>query len=95
LAAYPGRKNLIWLSEAFPLQSAMVSDLRFENRDSLQNYNAEVARLSDRMTSAQIAVYPIDVRGMTAVSDLFQIGNDGNDEYGRPLRGDNLLHNEA
>ncbi len=94
LAAYPGRKNLIWISEAFPLQSALISDVNFENRDTASDFRVEVARVADRLMSSQIAVYPIDVRGLTAVSDLFQIGNDGHDEYGRPLRGDNLLHNE-
>ncbi|MFI5103316.1 MAG: VWA domain-containing protein [Terriglobales bacterium] len=84
LAGYPGRKNVIWISEAFPLTS-LVSDLKFQNRDAADNYSLQIARIADRLMSAQIAMYPVDLHGIPMNSDLFQIGNDGHDEYGRKL----------
>lgn len=62
LAGYPGRKNLIWLSESFPF------DIVFNNispkSDQLQrHYGHDVAMTGSLLSDAQVAVYPVDARG--------------------------------
>lgn len=57
LDGIPGRKNLIWLSGAFPLSIVpRVGDPH--------DYRADIRNEIDRMTREQIAVYPINVRGV-------------------------------
>ena len=77
LSAIPGRKNLLWFSASFPLTvlpditSNQVSDPDTPANDNFINPFAPVADLSgefrdtiDRLSRSQIAVYPIDVRGV-------------------------------
>ena len=57
LDGIPGRKNLIWFSGAFPLSIVpRVGDPH--------DYRADIRNEIDRMTREQIAVYPINVRGV-------------------------------
>jgi VWFA-related protein len=63
VAGYPGRKNLIWLSGDFPIALGP----EFDNRPELPNYllyQSSVHETSTLLASSQIAVYPIDVRGL-------------------------------
>ena len=80
LAGYPGRKNLLWLSEAFPLDinPALALSGTIESR----NYSPSIARVADKLIDAQVAVYPIDARGLAAPS-FFETSNPGTDELGR------------
>jgi VWFA-related protein len=64
LAAYPGRKNLIWISGGFPQMVNIVD----------RNYTAAITRTADLLSNAQIAVYPVDARG-SATSPTFQAQN--------------------
>jgi VWFA-related protein len=61
LASYldglPGRKNLIWFSSQFPL-SLFASD------SDGPNYRAESKATLDLLAHDQIAVYPVDARGV-------------------------------
>jgi VWFA-related protein len=61
VAGYSGRKNLIWLSADFPvgLQSLLQSP-----SPQKENYDREIYEASAALSSGQIAVYPIDVRGL-------------------------------
>lgn len=65
VSGYPGRKNLIWISSAFPFaimpdQSATLV-ARF---GGIRNYAGELAGVASALTDAQIAVYPVDPRGI-------------------------------
>ena len=62
VAGYSGRKNLIWLSGDFPvgLQHAILESLSA----SKDICDREIHETSAALSSAQIAVYPIDVRGL-------------------------------
>ena len=65
VAGYPGRKNLIWISSAFPLaimpdQSATLA-AKFTG---IRNYADEISAVASSLTDAQIAVYPVDPRGI-------------------------------
>jgi VWFA-related protein len=65
LSAIPGRKNLIWFSGGFPLSVAPDStnptDDRFIGMADLEQEYRETSRL---FTTSQVAVYPVDARGL-------------------------------
>lgn len=63
LSAFPGRKNLIWFSGSFPIALGMDASDQTNFKTMLDNGQAffETSRL---LASAQIAVYPVDARGL-------------------------------
>lgn len=63
LSGYPGRKNLIWITTAFPIGVGPDVNLGPNEFDNLQNYEQVIISLSQAMVDAQIAVYPVDPRG--------------------------------
>jgi VWFA-related protein len=65
LSGYTGRKNLLWLSEAFPETVLPNAD---DSRSNYRNYLAVFQRYSGLMEASQISVYPIDIRGLKNTS---------------------------
>jgi VWFA-related protein len=68
----PGRKNLVWLSAAFPVGISLGSDAasgKFGGTASVdpfaENYSPRLREATDRLTLSQVAVYPVDIRGLT------------------------------
>ena len=64
LGGYPGRKNLLWFSAAFP--SWIAPDIDF-GRDSFAGtaaYTDRIRKAFESLTDAQVAVYPVDARGL-------------------------------
>jgi len=59
LAAFPGRKNLIWFSESFPVNLFGSTDPRFEG---------DVKKTINLLTAARVAVFPVDARGLKVTS---------------------------
>jgi VWFA-related protein len=70
VANFRGRKNVLWLSEEFPVYFGPEVN-RNDPHPNLQNY-AELTRDTEGMlSSAQMSIYPIDVRGLvTGVSPM-------------------------
>jgi VWFA-related protein len=65
VSGYPGRKNLIWISSAFPLAITPDANLTMVAKFSgMRNYGADMTAVASALTDAQIAVYPVDPRGM-------------------------------
>jgi VWFA-related protein len=65
LAGIPGRKNVVWLSGSFPISITATTnsgDLSLDN----PNYTAKIKRVTNLLAEAQVAVYPVDVRGILA-----------------------------
>jgi VWFA-related protein len=63
LAAFPGRKNLIWFSGSFPLD--IFPDATLTNPFSVMQLDEQEFReTTNLLTKAQVAVYPIDARGL-------------------------------
>ena len=58
VAGYPGRKNLIWLSAAFPVFTYQ------ENLGDSRNYFPEVQQTANLLADSEMAIYPVDVRGL-------------------------------
>jgi VWFA-related protein len=74
LVGIPGRKNVIWFSGGFPLD--VEPDVRNDNdahpTESVVRNDEEVRKTDNLLTRAQIAVYPVDARGvMTDPSQNF------------------------
>jgi VWFA-related protein len=65
LAGYPGRKNLIWISESIPMM--IVPDIHKISREN-RDFSDQLAITANLLTDAQIAVYPIDARGLVTSS---------------------------
>ena len=61
LSGYTGRKNLLWLSEAFP---AGVLPQKANWQPDARNYLLTFQKYSGLLEASQISVYPIDVRGL-------------------------------
>jgi VWFA-related protein len=67
LAAIPGRKSLIWLSGTFPM--GIFPGVNLRNSDSSTgSYTEHVKQAVNLLAESHIAVYPVDVRGLTAYS---------------------------
>jgi VWFA-related protein len=84
LSGYPGRKNLIWISEAFPLSIDPNMELTGDTFAGTRNYGPQIAAAADSLIDAQIAVYPIDARGLVPPS-MFDAANSGRDSFGRSM----------
>ncbi len=63
LSGYSGRKNLLWLSEGFPI-TLDPDALNGARLGTLRGYSEILRQTSALLSSSQISVYPIDVRGV-------------------------------
>jgi VWFA-related protein len=64
LAGYPGRKNLIWISEGFPL--SLYPDTTASDEVLLvEDYSPIVEKIADDLMGAQVALYPISAAGVS------------------------------
>jgi VWFA-related protein len=69
LAGFPGRKSLIWASGGFPFSvSDNTMQLAPAGRDSLVDVLPMYEHTWQLLNDAQIALYPVDVRGLQVVS---------------------------
>ena len=69
LARLPGRKNLVWVSAGFPIAIGF-EDPRSRNymASELQGFGPDLDRLARVLSHADLAIYPVDARGL--VGDL-------------------------
>jgi VWFA-related protein len=63
-SAYPGRKNLIWVSGAFPLTLTPQSQSGRGFSSSPRTYGPELEEISHLLAANKVAVYPVDIRGL-------------------------------
>src|SRR5579884_203683 len=84
LSGYPGRKNLIWVSETFPFD-VMLTSASAKATMNDRNYMHDIARTGNLLSDSQIAIYPLDARGLSG-SGLFNVANNS-DQYGNPVAG--------
>jgi len=75
LANFSGRKNLIWFSGSFPLQIEADPTIK-DPFGVVADSNQELRETTNLLSAAEISVYPVDVRGLTAtpVFDASQSG---------------------
>jgi VWFA-related protein len=75
LAGLPGRKNLIWFSGSFPI--SILPDGNLLNPFSIAGDNSDKFRQTTALLSqSQVAVYPIDARGLTG-SSVYSVESSG------------------
>jgi len=63
LSGWSGRKNLIWLSGGFPTGVLPGGEV-LDPFAAIANYSPEIHEAVDRLTLSQVAVYPVDIRGL-------------------------------
>ncbi len=63
LVGIPGRKNVIWFSGGFPL-NIEPNTTEADPNDSVVRNDDEVRKTDNLLTRAQVAVYPVDSRGL-------------------------------
>ncbi|HEY2113904.1 MAG TPA: VWA domain-containing protein [Candidatus Angelobacter sp.] len=97
LSGYPGRKNLIWLSEAFPDYivpehtdiGRITTTVASAQQSVIHDYQTQIDHTADLLSNAQVAVYPVDAGTLVnrdAYSSLSNTDNNGN-FLGRSARG--------
>lgn len=87
LSRYPGRKNLIWVSESIPMNvfATVTSKVQVQpGSDQVQDvytgyisdrtHGDQLAYLANLLTDAQVSVYPVDARGLVG-SALYNVAN--------------------
>jgi VWFA-related protein len=66
VGGYPGRKTLLWLSADFPFR--LGPDFAPHGLEHfMRDYSKEIKETQSALADAQIAVYPIDVRGLATI----------------------------
>jgi VWFA-related protein len=67
VVGYPGRKALIWFSAGFPFNLALdeTMDLEFS-----KSYRDQIRQAAALLSNANVAVYPVDARGLLTVGAL-------------------------
>jgi VWFA-related protein len=69
LASYPGRKNLLWLSDGFPVN--LFPDFSAGDQVMVvEDFSPMAERIADELMNAQVALYPIDAAGVS-INDRF------------------------
>ena len=79
LSTIPGRKNLIWFSGSFPQvigpdlgtgSTASNVTAPLDTFSPMRDYGDEVRRTGDLLSNAQVAVYPVDARGLMSLASV-------------------------
>jgi VWFA-related protein len=86
LGAFPGRKNLIWFSGSFPFN--LIPDPSLPHPFQVADADAdELRETAALLSSAQVAVYPVDARSLIAAS--------APSDHARPLSIDHSKVNQS
>lgn len=67
VARLPGRKNLVWISAGFPLALNMHAINTILQR---HDFNTELTRAFRAINEANMAIYPVDARGLVSSSSF-------------------------
>jgi len=71
LAGYPGRKNLLWLSTSFPVRMYIPWAPKSAQHPALYDSHeipVHLQILNNALSDAKVAVYPVDLAGVTTLS---------------------------
>ncbi|PYX28406.1 MAG: hypothetical protein DMG80_16690 [Acidobacteria bacterium] len=90
VAGYSGRKNLIWLSGNFPLR--LDREFVTNNRAGYGgHFLPEVRETAALLAASQVAVYPVDVKGLGVATDTFAMEDIARETGGRSFTGTNAV----
>lgn len=67
LGSYEGRKNLVWVSESYPV--ALLPDRNFGTGRGVgaRDYGQQSQGVANALSDAHVAVYPVDARGLDTI----------------------------
>ena len=65
LSAFPGRKNVIWVSGAFPISIFPDETLPNPSRSQI-TFTDEIKKTTNLCAAAQMAIYPVATQGLTS-----------------------------
>jgi VWFA-related protein len=82
VGSLPGRKNLVWVSGSFPIDVGLDKFDLSHNNEQLQ-FEDDVERAARALNAANLAVYPVDARGLIGMS----AGSSASAVSARPRRG--------
>lgn len=66
VARLPGRKNLVWVSGSFPFYIGLDAPMAPGSTQERRSFTEEVERAARALNNANLAVYPVDARGLIA-----------------------------
>jgi VWFA-related protein len=90
VSGYSGRKNLLWLSGNFPLR--LDQEFVTNNRAGLGgHFSADVRETAALLAASQVAVYPVDVKGLGVANDTFAMEDLARETGGRSFSGSNAV----
>jgi VWFA-related protein len=78
LSGYPGRKNLIWVSEAFPFD-LWLSGASGRTTLNDRHYMQDIARTGNLLSDSQVAIYPLDAGGLAGMAQINPSNRPGDD----------------
>jgi len=64
VAGIPGRKNLVWISGAFPVSISLYSNDNSPVDSQSQNFAPQLERVARALNQSNMAIYPVDARGL-------------------------------
>jgi VWFA-related protein len=86
LKTIPGRKNLIWFSGSFPL--AIDPDAaQSRSFTAMRNYADDLSETAALLTTARVAVYPVDARGLMSLPSTSAVSRFTPVSSGPPMPG--------
>jgi VWFA-related protein len=81
VATLPGSKSLIWISGSFPVHPGFKVVTGLYETSRQRSFTAELARTARLFNEANMAIYPVDVRGLFSV---YRYGADGSRGGSKP-----------
>lgn len=70
LANIPGRKSVVWISGSFPLAIGMDSNATQLSSREIRSFEGDIKRATRALNQSDIAVYPVDARGLLSPSQF-------------------------
>ncbi|MFT4113644.1 VWA domain-containing protein [Silvibacterium sp.] len=68
LSSLPGRKNLIWFSDSFPMSLLPTEGTSLAKFMSMRNYSERVQSTADMLSAVHVAVYPVYAAGVEVLA---------------------------
>jgi VWFA-related protein len=75
LSGIAGRKNLVWVSSAFPMSIGYFQKRLAGTGPEHGTFDPEVEKAAQALSNANVAIYPVNARALAALGDEFNAAN--------------------